>query len=76
MITIERELGTHAILRRDTSTLLWLNDPAADAFLVHYLAVVRTNDALWAAIPSSFRYFSPKQSNGGTATFVSQYRDY
>ena len=73
MITIERELGTYAILRRDTSTLLWLNDPAADAFLVHYLAVVRTNDALRASIPPSFRYLSLKHSNSEIATFVGQY---
>ena len=76
MITVQGKLGTHAILRQDTSTLLWLNDSAADAFLIHYLAVVRTNDALWASIPSSFRYLSPEQSNGGTATFVPQYCDY
>ena len=75
MITIERKLGTNAVLRQDTSRLLWLNNPAADAFLVHYLAVVRTNNVLRAAIPPNFRYLSSKQSNGETATFVPQYRD-
>ena len=51
MITIERKLGTNAVLRQDTSRLLWLNNPAADAFLVHYLTVVCTDDALRASIP-------------------------
>jgi hypothetical protein len=51
MITIERELDTHAILCQDTSRLLWLKYPAADAFLVHYLTVVCTDDALRASIP-------------------------